>query len=561
MRYQINLESQDLDDYKSLQIQNLDDLLLYVHTYNDSISTEGAKCVKLNFGDKLLKETHDKKVVLYLDKYIRSAKPDFQTIQILNSIRVTKEMCSTDPNGALLPFHGVKHGNHIPKKLMTADLGNGSGNNFYYKYCQSEGKLKEIIIPNIVGEYFNPYHRFKTSSRSATIQHKKLSDLIGLVHDFDEPYDPVFNHMTLTFPIEVAFQLFDKRTRYQTIQKLWYCFKRFRSQLHLYFSENDFDQSLGFSASLHYWSSDFPFLPHPHIHVIFPNFSYKNISKEYREDIEEIFHVRYAGLQSCIDPIINKVIPEKQDQYDRTKKALSLDLKHFVNMKIFPFEGFDNSDKEVPLPMGILKTMWTEIINEEFDLNYSGITVHNLYINFDEPERIFHFLKYKNRPAVCDLDLFLSKVKNVIQKQNKTLIFNHRSIFAYLNGILKHLSFHGSKKQKAKILSIINSYKQFYHQFSSDDFIDWLQFLSIAKTQTKVFGFMRNIARYRVKSITAKDPQDEICPFCGGIMETAYSMRILSEFDCLIFHKNSEFYLFEKLAHPPPSLLKFEGVT
>jgi len=524
-------------------VNTLYELLVYVQTQSDSTTGETHK-----FNDNKLIDLHKKNSVLYIDKYLECAIPEYQTDVLLAS-------------------------SGIPQQKYEAYL--NSQGRFWVNYCSNENNdLAEYIIPNVRGGTFNPYMRFLSSKHSGGEQTNKIIDLAGFVYKKldDIDYKPVVNLLTLTFPYELSFRLLDPEIRDQTISKMWNCYKKFFKDLRFIFGL-DPDKILGTTASLHLWSSEFPIMPHPHFHAVIPHFCYSKITKKDRENIEFTQDYLYDELYSYVESSrnqhgkkINFLPLQSLDEINRIRKQISDNLESMLGLEFLPWDGsYKKPGKEtlveLPLDVGLLKSVWTDIVNNEFDLQdvYEDLEpgtgkqydVYTEYCYIDQKAKLQHYLQYKVRPPVLDLDLFFRKYDIIpypgaIELDNLEQILTDNFITYSLKEVVSK-----SKKYESQLKKLQDLRKQ----YSDEEILEWLRYLAVdCNTKTRVFGFWRNIRRYQVSSFLRDPlPLPPICPICGNPTTKVCTVNFF-HVSYLIKHSRSKFFVFK--IKPPPDEFK-----
>lgn len=612
-------------------IDGLDDLLdfisrstgSYVHKQSDSFSTPVGDIQKteksVSFGDPELLLFHNKKLPLYVDKYLFAAVPDIQTEFLLEGVGISPED-------------------------FAADL------DFKYKFhvnaCVDGDLLNEFIVPVVRGGSSNPYVRFLSSKASAGGQALKLFDLIGILHLSSAELDefslvdcPSFDLLTLTFPFEISVLLLSDKTRDVAMKKMWACYKRFFTELR-YLFDIHVDHILGSSASLHIWSSKFPFMPHAHFHCAVPHFSFQKLHTkghfelddsgdkrwvktydqrlEYELDIDVPDLVVYGGrsfekgrlYQRLYDHIVtmelnrNKFrrkkggdvfsssftndldgvllasgkkrmfhrfiddIPDFQDLHNQISSKFS----HLIGFNVLDWLGSitrsnsDGSSYTFPVPFDVndVRFIWTEIVNDVFDINSSSdvdldsvpeYVPYDIYVEYASTKdnrycrpKLLHFLSYKSRPPVLDVDLFLRSCPNFIVDHNR---IDRSVVLSYISDKLATARKFNDVDAISMLESVLSKVRLVFDQFSDVVLIAWLRYLSVHRTVTNVFGFWRNIKRYRVSSVTRKRiPLPRICPICGGDVVAYRHLNSLS-INAIILHSGSKFHLFT-IDRPPP---------
>ena len=569
-----------LQDHRRLVIDNLPDLIIYVQSLNGTISTP------VGYNSKILKKKHNENVCLYIDKYFETSIPDIQTEFLLESSGISPDQYEAwlDPKGK-----------------------------FWVNQCNNEGVISSLITPNVKGSRFNPYRRFVSSKHSGASQVEKMLDLVGAnFKNIDNVNPTVFDLLVLTFPFDIAKLLIDPRKRDKTITKLWKCWKLFFKHLHLWFGI-DSDHLLGANVSLHLWSSEFPFIPHPHFHVVFPHWSYLNVN----DSLSRKGHIKNnsrVSIERCSisggDPdldfcktcilsedclshkydllyglIEETVIVSKHEENNSTyrfiptdkqdlKKKFQIDIskclcKH-LDFNVLSWDGktisYSKNDipyeYSLPIDVNVFRNIWFDCVNEVFGIipdvenDNSVYDIHVQWVDPDQRAKLLHHMQYKSRPPVLDLDLFFRKCPNLITDYNElnpsVAIDYIRSLF--VNAVLKE-DISGASRYEL----VLQKIECLFNMFSDKDFFEWLQFLSLWKTDTRVFGFWRMINRYRVTSVIRGElPKFHICPVCGGELTKITAVDVIF-IDCFIKHIGSKFLLVD-IKDPPDECYNSGGV-
>lgn len=629
-----------------LDIHDLLDLISlstgsYVHKQSDSISTPVSDISKtektVSFGDPELLLFHNEKLPLYVDKYLFTSVPDIQTEFILEGIGKSP-------------------------KDFSADL--DPSYKFHINACRCGDLLNEYIVPVVRGGSDNPYVRFLSSKASAGGQALKLFDLIGVLHD---PADdmllvecPSFDFITLTFPFEISVLLLSDKTRIAAEKKMWICYNRFFKELRYLFNIPT-DHVLGSSASLHVWSTKFPFMPHAHFHSVLPHFSYKKLGVhghyelndkgvkvwvktydqrlEYELDIDIPDLATYGGrsfekgrlYQRLYDKIVtmelsrNKFSREKGGDpfsshtsrdcdgvvldsgtkrkfhrfisdiplFQELHNEISIRFSSLIDFSVLDWLGSIEKKSpsgspytvRVPFDVDVLRFIWTDIVNTVFDLDWQGSAkkkkkspngpgpsdnvsldfsnpvLYDIYVEFASTfhprycrPKLLHFLGYKSRPPVLDMDLFFRSCPGFVVDHNR---IDRSAVLSFISDKLAIAHRFNDTDTVAMLDSILSKAKIIFGRYSDTDIIDWLRYLSVHRTVTKTFGFWRQIKRYRVSSVQRKRiPLPRICPICGGDVVTyRYSNDLC--INALILHSGSKFHLFT-IDKPPPRCLTLD---
>jgi len=516
MLSQITLQQHDSDQ---LIIEDLSSLVLYVQSQNGSFLNRSNQCSKnrktFGFNDPRLVKLHNGSSSLYVDKYLECSIPDVQTEFLLES----KGLSPEDYDAFL--GRSDKHGVIGPEK-------------FWVKICENEGVLSELVLPIVSGGRFNPYVRLNSCKISGAKQLSKIMDLAGSnIEDLGEG-PSLFNLMVFTFPEDVGLSLIDPKKRDKTIKKMWDCWKRFFKELRFLFGV-DPSCLLGCNISLHLWSSEFPFLPHPHFHVVFPHFSYLNISKTYREDCEDLLSTDYDELYST----------DNKEVRNLCKLGVSSRLKELLYFEQFERQGPKTSKGfNLPLDVGLIRFIWSEVVNEIFDNEDLSLDVFCEFVKHDNKPKLLHYLQYKNRPVILDLDLFFRKCQGFISGYHGKDL-DYSVVVDFVRSCFVTAALREDVDAAAKYESILSKVEKIGCLYSSGDVFKWVQFLSTWRTDTRVYGFWQNIKRYCVTSVTRGPlPVCEVCPICGGDLVSAGCNSGVMDVNYLVVNSRSKFFVY-----------------
>jgi hypothetical protein len=387
---------------------------------------------------------------------------------------------------------------------------------------------------------------------------------------------------------------------YNILDRMDLCFSEFLNEYSDLVGVPEGSQ-LGGSASFHPWSSNFPLLPHPHYHLLVSHFCYSKISKSERAAVEDLLISEYRDLKECFGfytyynsksgscslrvedydkdkpkPDVTRRIKsyiKEPDMYEACFDDVSRCLADLLNFKTLPWGGshVDNYGdvKMFPLDSDIVRKLWTRIVCEEFsDIlgrpaadSDSLFVVHVQYIKATDYGKLVHRLRYKSRPSVLDLDIMFKKASNYKFVDLKgltpdSLDFNHNTVLSYLYMLLNRFKKENDPFLFNRIESYISKFTDLVDLYPDSYFIEWLQFLSTAKTKTRTFGFWRNIKRYGVSPVVEPLPviHEDICPICGGVRSKLSRACDSPMFDSVIFDCNSSLFLFDfsnLLGRPP----------
>lgn len=382
---QITLRQAQGNHTKDFTINSLDQLLQlfdnYVHTQNGTCST-GVDCETFDCGfqSKKLIDLHHQKTALLLDKYFPCVYPDPQTEFLFTSLGLTPEDYNAwlDDRGQFWVYSCSKKEFKKPIEPTQKEINEISLEKpeLDYEGCYKLAKdrkelawirrkinnnddelqeeithISEYIIPNVKGKRWNPYIRYISTKHSGAAQTEKMLDLVGLDPNtvYNSINTPVFNFLVLTFPWEIGKLLIDSKKRNTIKNLIWKCWKLFFKELHFLF-DIPYDHLLGASVSYHCWKSSFPLFPHPHLHVCFPNFHYKDlndccghvdgkfkhIKNNGRIDIENLSDVEklYDELYSLVEE--ETWFDEKHKSKSSTGLGVKIGMKktsRFINSK------------------------------------------------------------------------------------------------------------------------------------------------------------------------------------------------------------------------------------
>lgn len=532
-------------------LANLDDLLLYVHKLTCSISS-CKNDISFNFNDKDLLKFHHENSCLYVDKYLLTAKPQKQTTLLFKD-------------------HDLD-----PKKYL-AFLGHKGKNRFWINYCYDQhydsdlSDVSELIIPNVKGGSWNPYVKFCNAKRSGFNQLSRIMDLVGIRPDidvWDYKNKPLFHELTLTFPHHVSEKLLDPSLRKATIKTAWNCLSFFKDLLKNHFVGVLSDHDIGLNVSLHEWSSSVPLLPQLHFHGLFPHWSYKKITKDYRNDLEALIEDKYCQIDDCIEDgeIINFPLVEK------LKDEISSDLQQFLDFNVLRYDhtveikkkNGVTSLKDYPLSYKSIRILWTHAVKTFFEeapppeyyLDGQLYDVHVKPIPIKQKNKLLHSLVYKSRPPLVDLDRFFSKLDGLLFKnKDGDLDLDLRELFTYLHQKISYFEKLELFDQVKVWTSKLAKFEALYSQYDKSHFLEWIQYLVFHRSSrsTRSLGFLRTLTRYRVESKQHKKiPSIMCCPVCGRNSIKGVGVNKISWDHPVIYHRNSKFYLFEAVAGPPP---------
>jgi len=483
------------------------------------------------------------------------------------------------------------------------------GSEFKHCVCNADNIVSESFFPNVAGDHWNPYIRFKSSSVCGSQQCTKLLDLAGIQFKYEDLNDDiskypfhnvVFNSLVLSYPYEIDLLLLNEKYRsrsqykitkngnrssqknikkFDLIDRMNRCMKSFFDRLHDYF-DIPVDCALGCCDRLHLWSSEVPFMPNAHHHVILPHFYYAKFSNwsvedrsfidseildplidKYSNCVVEIaskgnnLNVDYdSGVEGIsiqspkIESNIHRYVVDR-DRYNEFRSDLSFQLKDIVGFTPLswynPNMPLSDPDKPVvPLNIVEIRELWSKCVYNEFSdilKNDSfAADLYNEYIPADNKSKLLHVLQYSTRPPVGDLDLFLKKWSGIVMDHNSLNLDNVKSYLTnhFVSAVMKD-----NVKLSDRYESMISKFEKLIDIYSESDFFSWVQFLSTWSTQSTVRGFWRYINRYMIDPDRKFLIEENICPICG---ESIATVRYVSNpvIDFVIVRNRSKFCIY-----------------
>lgn len=545
-----------------LHFKNLSGLVSYLEYLAD---TQIGK--KADFDSSLLKDAHIGKSVLFIDKYQNCSVPSVDLEFIFESQGIFDYEASLDPDF-----------------------------NFKHSICSKDDVISELFVPDIEGDHYNPYIRFKSCVGIGSRTCSKLLDLAGLeILDINQPkmHDNVFLDLVCTFPSEVDFYVFNpvcraaagpviskygkvhksrlNITSVNLIDRMNRCREAFFKKLSNLFAVPA-NNVLGMSSSLHIWSSSIPVLPNCHVHNIIPFFSFDK--KPVSIDREALFNSysdlmavqsvvtgtrkiarsRFYGsenvkvTQNVEVNLVSKFIVDRE-LYDQLRLKLSADLAELLH-----FSQCSWFDRNKPIDIDALKELWSDVVYEEFsDImdNWVLLDVHVAWIPWYKKSKLLHALQYKSRPPVLDLDLFFKKCPDVVTGYDKV---NPDKILDFLSYQLQVAINCSNGPDIDKFESLLRKAELLFDSYDSMDFLQWLQFLSTWVTDTRVFGFWRNIKKFMLDPEHKVLVEQIVCPICNGsIVDTGIKVKFCIV-DYVIVRTGSKF-IVHNVKGPPLEVL------
>ena len=550
---------QQAESNSGLHFKNLSGLVSYVQYLADTQISE-----KAGFDSSLLKDAHIGKSVLLIDKYVNCSIPSVDLEFIFESQGIFEYEASLDPDF-----------------------------NFKHSICSKGDTISELFSPNIEGDRYNPYIRFKSCVGIGSRTCSKLLDLAGLeIVDINAPkvHDNIFLDVVTTFPSVVDRFIFSSQCRVKAlpiisksgkthksrlnvtsvnlIDRMNRCRESFFKKLHQLFAIPS-DNILGMSSSLHIWSSSIPVLPHCHVHNIIPFLSY--INKPGPVDREALFngYSDFEAVQSVITGtrkishskfygsedikvthnaevnLVSKFIVD-HDLYNQLRFKLSGDLAdklHFAQVTWF--------ESHKPVDIDAIKELWSDVVYEEFhDImdNWELLDVHVAWIPYYSKSKLLHALQYKSRPPVLDLDLFFKKCPDVVTGYDKV---NVDKILNYLSYQLQVAINCSNSPDVDRYESLLHKAELLFETYDSMDALKWLQFLSKWVTDTRVFGFWRNIKRYMLDPEHKILVEEVVCPICNGSIADVGIKVKFCVVDYVLIRTGSKFFVCNIKDGPP----------
>lgn len=531
----------------TLHFSNIDSFISYIYyltSKKDNGRTTGRDFNVFDYDSPELLACHSGKSVLKVDKYIRCCVPSVDLEFILESSGISDYSCFLDPDY-----------------------------NFKHSVCTLEGVISEIFSPAISGDHFNPYIRFKSCVSSSSRSCSLLMDLVGLeTVDTDlgfRPHDNIFLDLVCTFPGSVDYFLVNPALRSSLLSRMNKCRKEFFHRLNEVFSLPDCNV-FGMSSSLHVWGSEVPILPHSHIHNVVPFFSYKrrvvrdpdffnNWKRDNSGFLEEVFAEVDCGsskFTKCVsigpecDRKLVKVTSERELVHRFVvDRDLYMDLRLHLSNSFRSELGFSQClwfDSNYPVDVDRVKELWSDIVYGEFQHDimdhWELLDVHVSWIPWYKKAKLRSALQYKVRPPVLDLDLFFKKCPGVVT--------SHSSLD--LGKVLEYLQYQLTIAIRCSDIDNINRYESLldkaesiFSDFSESDIYSWLQFLSTWVTDTRVYGFWKNLCRYLLDPDHELLVVEEICPICGGVLEDT-SIKVRScVVDYVLVQSQNKYLVFD----------------
>lgn len=555
---------QDLPKGKNFSLLDPDRLVL-----SGLRQTRGS--YQVDYDSKELLDLHRGKSVLKLDKYISCAIPTPDLEFVFESQGIMEYDSFLDPE------FQFKHG-----------------------ICTHEGIISEIFSPDIKGAHYNPYIRFKSCSSGSSRSCSLLMDLVGLETKdlLNNDHDNIFLDIVCTFPSTIDKFLINPKCRsqaqhktsksgrstsqldikpYNILDRMNICRQQFYKKLHGFFNIPH-EKLLGLSSSLHVWGSEIPVLPNAHIHNIIPfmcynkkvnrdpnfysNINYFDIGLDTSEDYinpifaevdcthrdsnkpftsgpGQIMPKGKTGIRESDSKIVEKRIIDR-DKYKKLRLHISNKLKDVVG-----FQQISWNSNNYPIDIDGLKELWSDIVYNEFqDImdHYESLDIHVSWIPWYKKAKLRSALQYKIRPPVLDLDLFFKKCPGIVVSYNKL----------DLDKVLDYIQYQLTIAIKCSDYEKINRYESLlkkaeliFTDFSESDIYSWLQFLSTWVTDTRVYGFWKNLKKYLLDPDHELLIVEEVCPICNGVF-TDTSIKVNScKVDHILIQSQNKYLVYD----------------
>ncbi|GAI36201.1 unnamed protein product, partial [marine sediment metagenome] len=145
----------------------------------------------------------------------------------------------------------------------------------------------------------------------------------------------------------------------------------------------------------------------------------------------------------------------------------------------------------LPLDISLIRFIWTEIVNDIFGINkqdnpsleFSDPVIYDVYTEYVPMNskicrpKLLHFLSYKSRPAVLDLDLFLRHCSDFVIDYNS---IDRNRVLSYIRDLLADANNYEDMDAVLKYESVLKKAEFVFSQFSDDEVLDWLRYLCLA---------------------------------------------------------------------------------
>jgi len=204
-----------------------------------------------------------------------------------------------------------------------------------------------------------------------------------------------------------------------------------------------------------------------------------------------------------------------------------------------------------PVDIEGLKDLWSDIVYNEFqDImdHWELLDVHVSWIPWYKKAKLRSALQYKVRPPVLDLDLFFKKCPGVVIGYDK---LDLDKVLDYINYQLTIAIKCSDYDKILRYESLLKKAENIFNNYNESDIYSWLQFLSTWVTDTRVYGFWKNLRRYLLDPDHELLVIEEVCPICGGVYEnTGIKSKFCNPDFVLIQHQSK--YLVCNVKDPPP---------
>lgn len=509
------------------------------------------------FYDKELLDLHLGNSVLLVNKYVLTSIPDPQLEFLLENQNIEN---------------------------FNAEL--PSEHRFIHSICELDSVYSEIFTPNIKAEHYNPYKRWLSCVNSGNKTCNNLLDLcgVGCKDEFGfDGHDIVFYDVVTTFPSEVDYFLVNPVVRDIIIKRLHKCRVRFFEKLSASINVVEGNE-LGMSSSLHVWSSTCPVLPNAHLHNIIPGLSLsfkesvievcndwrqpriRDVPIKYPDSLKNEFIERFSNFIDVVDNGIKKTFVKKSygsnevdthhiieskrverfiddDFYSdflEVKSEMSISMANYFNFKSIPW--FSN---RFPLDANAIKELWSDVVYDEFGKDimdcWKSLDVHINFISSTNKSKLLHALQYKVRPPVLDLDLFFKQCPDFITYYDS---MDADKILDWLNYQLQININCSNYDNICKFESLLTKAENIFDNYSKEDLFNWLEFLSVYKTNTRILGFWSQFKTFQLDPEHTLFPVSNVCPICDGVVSNIGYVNSLNVDVMIVRHRNS-FMVFD----------------
>jgi len=558
---QLSLKPPEIQPSNKLHFDNLESFCTYLEYLPDTQIANN--CVTADFNSLSLKNCHIGNSILLVDRYVDCSIPSVDLEFLFESQGISNYEAFLDPEF-----------------------------NFKHSICTHGDSISELFSPDITGDSFNPYIRWKTCVSKGSRTCSKLMDLAGAdIIDIDSGHGSVFLDIVCTFPEVVDYFVMNPDCRVRAshkklknggfhksrldigpvnlIDRMNRCREQFFKSLNKFIPvglDPDVGNIFGLSSSLHLWSSSIPVLPNCHVHNLVPLFTYdkkpvydssviddicSNLSEvvvAVNNGSKKVSKSVSFGSMDCVSKVVSEVkVVEKfvvdEARYDSLRLELSVALSKSLNFK--RCNWFTHS---YPVDVALLREVWSDIVYSEFqDImdNFELLDVHLEWVPYSNKSKLLHKLQYKTRPPVLDLDLFFKKCPDVVTGYD-SLDFD--KVIDFISYNLEVAIRCSNSPDINRYESLLKKAEKIRDNFSMEDIFNWLQFLSTWRTDTRVFGFWRNIKRYMLDPDHKFLIEQIVCPICNGsITDTGIKSRF-AVVDFVVVRSRSKFFIYNAKA-------------